>query len=138
MAATKKQLVPELRFTEFDNSWEIKKLGNVILKLDSGVSVNSIDEPINSIKEYGVLKTSCISGGKFYPNQNKKIINTDIGRAKLNPVKGSILISRMNTPQLVGESGFVEEDYKNLFIPDRLWMTSIDKKEGNAKLLRGL
>jgi type I restriction enzyme S subunit len=29
----------------------------------------------------------------------------------------------MNTPELVGECGYVEADYPNLFLPDRLWMT---------------
>lgn len=27
----------------------------------------------------------------------------------------------MNTPDLVGECGFVDNDYQNLFLPDRLW-----------------
>lgn len=27
----------------------------------------------------------------------------------------------MNTPELVGACGFVERDYNNIFLPDRLW-----------------
>ena len=131
----RKILVPKLRFKEFKGEWQRKKLGKIILKLDSGVSVNSVDEPISKLDEFGILKTSCISSGKFYPNQNKKIIEGDIKRAKLNPIKGSILISRMNTPQLVGHSGYIEMDYPNLFVPDRLWMTLIDVDSTNSKLL---
>lgn len=127
--------IPALRFPEFKGEWERKKLGEIILKLESGVSVNSIDNPIRNIDEFGILKTSCIFNGKFYPIRNKKIIAVDIERAKLNPVKDSIIISRMNTPQLVGESGYVKEDYPNLFIPDRLWMTTTDKRNTNSKLL---
>ena len=41
----------------------------------------------------------------------------------------------MNTPQLVGESGYVTLDHKNLFVPDRLWMASVDKEITNTKLL---
>jgi type I restriction enzyme S subunit len=33
----------------------------------------------------------------------------------------------MNTPNLVGESGYVAEDYPNLFLPDRLWQISFDE-----------
>jgi type I restriction enzyme, S subunit len=131
----KSKNIPVLRFKEFDGEWTNRKLGELILKLDSGVSVNSIDEPAESIDQFGILKTSCISSGKFYPEQNKKIIEEDLDRAKLNPVKGSILISRMNTPQLVGHSGLIEKDYPNLFVPDRLWMTIIDTKKTNPKLL---
>ena len=127
--------IPVLRFKEFNGEWINRKLGELILKLDSGISVNSIDEPVDRIDQSGILKTSCISSGKFYPEQNKKIISEDIVRAKLNPVKGSILISRMNTPQLVGHSGLIEKDYPNLFVPDRLWMIIIDEKNVNSKLL---
>ena len=40
----------------------------------------------------------------------------------------------MNTPDLVGESGYVGKDYPYLFIPDRLWMSKTNKK-GNVKWL---
>ena len=30
----------------------------------------------------------------------------------------------MNTPDLVGASGYVDKDYGNLFLPDRLWQTT--------------
>ena len=126
--------IPKLRFPEFSDSWEVKKLGDIILKLSSGVSVNSIDEPIKETGEYGILKTSCISSGKFYPTQNKKIVPNEVSKAKLNPLADTILISRMNTPQLVGESGYIDNDYPNLFIPDRLWMTEIGI-QNNAKFL---
>jgi hypothetical protein len=43
-------------------------------------------------------------------------------------VAGLVLFSRMNTPQLVGENAYVEEDHPGLFLPDRLW--AIRVKEG--------
>jgi type I restriction enzyme S subunit len=135
MGNIKKALVPKLRFDGFGDVWTKKKLGEVILKLDSGVSVNSVDERVESPEQFGILKTSCIFFGKFYPDQNKQIVEADITRAKLNPLKGSILISRMNTPQLVGHSGFIENDHPNLFVPDRLWMTSIDENCMNSQFL---
>nr|WP_315163574.1 restriction endonuclease subunit S [uncultured Flavobacterium sp.] len=127
--------LPSLRFPEFKNLWNCKVLSEIIIKLESGVSVNSTDQPVKSNTQFGILKTSCISSGKFYHNQNKTIVAEDLKRAKLNPVKDSIIISRMNTPLLVGESGYIDKDYPNLFIPDRLWMTIVDKKYTNSKLL---
>ncbi len=35
--------------------------------------------------------------------------------------KDTIIISRMNTPDLVGASAYVESDATNIFLPDRLW-----------------
>jgi type I restriction enzyme, S subunit len=125
---------PKLRFPEFTEEWEKKKLKDTIQNLDSGVSVKSFDEPVNDSSEFGILKTSCVVAGRFYPEQNKKILDDEVSRAKLNPIADRILISRMNTPQLVGECGYISRDYPNLFIPDRLWLAKTNENT-NAKLL---
>lgn len=118
--------IPALRFPGFEGEWEKKKLGDVIEKIESGVSVNSDDFPIQSANEYGILKTSCVSNGMFYESENKRIAKADLHKARLNPEKDSILISRMNTPLLVGENGYVSKNYSNVFIPDRLWLAKIN------------
>lgn len=104
--------------------WEVVILGSIIEKLKAGVSVNSVDEETGIYgHEFAVLKTSCVSGGYFYPSESKRIHPKDINQAKVNPSKDAIIISRMNTPALVGECGYVNENYKYLFLPDRLWQT---------------
>lgn len=104
--------------------WEVSPLGAFISSLEAGVSVNSVDKEKDVYAhDESVLKTSCVLGGRFLPEENKKILPRDIHRAKANPRKDSIIISRMNTPALVGESGYIARDYPNLFLPDRLWMT---------------
>ncbi|MEG4445232.1 restriction endonuclease subunit S [Microcoleus sp. AT9_B5] len=102
--------------------WDIKRLKDVIENLESGVSVNAENLPAQ-IDEYGILKTSCVNKYGFNPNENKTILPEEISRAKCSPRQGSIIISRMNTPELVGASGFVDKDYPKLFLPDRLWQT---------------
>jgi type I restriction enzyme S subunit len=52
----------------------------------------------------------------------KKIAPRDLWRVSLKPRADTILISRMNTPELVGECGYVEVDHEDLYLPDRLWM----------------
>jgi len=112
--------VPELRFPEFSEEWQVKKLGQLIESIESGVSVNSEDR--KKLKnETGILKTSAVSKGVFRPMEHKTILPAELVRSKLNPKKDSIIISRMNTPQLVGESGYVNRTYVDLYIPDRLW-----------------
>jgi type I restriction enzyme, S subunit len=108
----------------FPEDWPVVPLGILIGSLDAGVSVNSADRD-KDIFSHGksILKTSCVLAGKFDPEEHKSILPQDLYRAKLNPRKDSIIISRMNTPLLVGECGYVENDYPNLFLPDRLWMT---------------
>ncbi|MDP2193935.1 MAG: restriction endonuclease subunit S [Alphaproteobacteria bacterium] len=103
-------------------NWEKGCLSDLIKSLEQGVSVNSIDD--NNINETTplILKTSCVSARFFDPTESKKIHPKDLGKQKLNPVADSILISRMNTPALVGASAYVKKTYKNIFLPDRLWM----------------
>lgn len=113
--------------------WDVVPFSHFVEKLESGVSVNADDQPCGA-GQIGVLKTSAMYGGKFFPDQNKTVIYEDLNRVRVNPRKNRILISRMNTPNLVGESGFVDEDHPNLFLPDRIWMTKFrPDKEFAAK-----
>lgn len=120
-------LVPELRFPGFVETWEEKQIGFFISSLDAGVSVNSGDRPAFK-DEKSVLKTSCVTLGTFDLSENK-VVNepSEIFRLK-EPVKaGTIIISRMNTPQLVGANAFVTEDAPNVYLPDRLWAAKISE-----------
>ena len=125
---TEQMNVPKLRFGGFSGGLLVTRLSEIINKLESGVSVNSEDVPPNS-NENGVLKTSAIYAGSFNPEQAKVITDSsELQRARLNPKKDSIIISRMNTPALVGESGYISKDYPNLFIPDRLWQATVSSQ----------
>ncbi|MEZ0169505.1 restriction endonuclease subunit S [Microvirga sp. TS319] len=114
---------PRLRFPEFRGArqWEEKPLSEFVSSLDAGVSVNSGDRPATS-GEIGVLKTSAVTNGVFKPQENKVVFEqADIDRVK-EPVQGNtIIISRMNTPALVGANAYVKTGLENIFLPDRLW-----------------
>lgn len=112
---------PKLRFPEFDEEWKDRTLASVFAHLDAGVSVNSSDRPCEQ-GEMAVLKTSCVSSGVFNPTENKLVDDPiEVARLKEPVLNGTIIISRMNTPQLVGANAYVQGDYPNLFLPDRLW-----------------
>jgi type I restriction enzyme S subunit len=114
---------PRLRFPEFQNAgeWDESPLSKFILSLDAGVSVNSGDRPANET-EFGVLKTSAVTNGVFEPEENKVVFaENEQSRLKEPVCGGTIIISRMNTPALVGANAYVESGHENLFLPDRLW-----------------
>lgn len=102
--------------------WGSQPLSSFIERFESGVSVNSDDRPAQG-QEVGILKTSCVYGGRFKIEENKSVWSKDRKRVRVNPRAGSIIISRMNTPDLVGESGYVDQSYGHIFLPDRLWQT---------------
>lgn len=108
---------------EIPRHWELKPLKYIVKNLNSGVSVNSEDTPVASLNELGILKTSCVYGDEFRPIENKKILLNEYDRVKCQVQGDTIIISRMNTPDLVGSSGYVHTTYNNLFLPDRLWIT---------------
>lgn len=123
-AAMQQLLTGQRRLPGFSGEWKDGAFRDVVRSLEAGVSVNST----NDLAEPGmpcVLKTSALSGGIFLPNEAKAIVAADRGRACTNPKRNTILISRMNTPTLVGEIAYVEKDYDWLFLPDRLWMTQL-------------
>ena len=91
--------------------WAEKKVSDLIDGLVAGVSVRSRD---GDLSRPAVLKTSAVAGGRVDFRETKAIIAADVSRAKCAPVRDSIVVSRMNTPALVDESG--------VFLPDRLWL----------------
>ena len=100
--------------------WQVAPLSSRIASLDAGVSVNSEDRP-HGAGEIGVLKTSALSQGKFLPDQNKAVVASEVTFVREPVLGNSILVSRMNTPELVGESCYVSMPWPTLFLPDRIW-----------------
>lgn len=105
---------------EIPNSWDVLKLKYVIAFIESGVSVNASQSAAEEGK-IGVLKTSSVSKYSFRPEENKEVNLDELGRVSCPVRANTIIVSRMNTPELVGACGYVEQDYPNLFLPDRLW-----------------
>ena len=98
--------------------WDVGSLREAFPKLDAGVSVNS-DE--RAYSDYYILKTSAVRNGIVNIKEAKPVVRADYSRLKCSVKKGSIIISRMNTPAMVGECGFSVDGASNTFLPDRLW-----------------
>jgi len=120
--------------TQRNSIFPIVPLSEVISSLGSGVSVNS-ENRITKPGEFGILKTSAVTSGIFDPSEHKAILPEEVERAKCSPKRGSIIISRMNTEALVGASVYVDADYPNLFLPDRLWQTVITRADVSARFV---
>ncbi|RCI80401.1 restriction endonuclease subunit M/S [Brucella anthropi] len=117
-----------------DPEWPSVELGEIVEALEAGVSVNS-ENRTKLPGEIGVLKTSAVTSGIFNPDEHKAVLPEEVRRVKCSPRKGSIIISRMNTEALVGASAYVEDDFPDLFLPDRLWQTVITRPDVSAKYI---
>ena len=95
-------------------------MADLIARFDVGVSVNGGDRPAVE-DEFGVLKISAVTEGVFRPEENKVVDGIERDRANLNPKRGHLIMSRANTPELVGASAYIHTDHPNLFLSDKLW-----------------
>jgi type I restriction enzyme S subunit len=120
-------LTGRTRLPGFCSTWKSKRFADLVDGLEAGVSVRSAAEGVNGD---AVLKTSSVDRGAFIPSEAKPILLADVQRARCNPTAGCLIISRMNTPLLVGEVGYVEETRLDLFLPDRLWLVRPKRSAG--------
>ena len=105
---------------EVPEHWKTHRLKEIISKLEQGWSPNAATWPADK-GEYGVLKLSAISGGKFIESENKELAeHTSLGQLEVS--SGVLLITRSNTPSLVGECCPVNHvPYTNLIVPDLIF-----------------
>ncbi|EGR0791203.1 restriction endonuclease subunit S, partial [Vibrio vulnificus] len=82
---------------EVPKTWQDAQIGDYVSELVSGVSVNSYDKQ-KTENEIGVLKTSAVIGGNFYPEFHKTVKPEDTARVKTTVKENTLVISRMNTP----------------------------------------
>lgn len=129
--------------TEFKDSsvgcipkgWDVVTLKDLIKSMLGGVSVNA-DNRIKMSDELGVLKVSSVYKGCFIPHEHKTVLKEEEKRVKITPLKDHILFSRANTPERVGECGYVEQSCDDLFLPDKIWMIDVkDRKIVNVRWL---
>jgi type I restriction enzyme S subunit len=113
--------------------WFVHPLKRVIEKIESGTSVNAADYPAEK-GALGVLKTSCVYTGRFDWTENKTVNDEDLKRVSCPLRLNTLIVSRMNTPELVGATGLVDDAPDGIFLPDRLWQVYFDKQQSPAFL----
>ena len=114
--------------------WSIKPLKQIISSVEAGVSVNAEDREISD-DEIGVLKVSSVTYGTFKADEHKAILKTEIDKVLISPKKGKIIVSRANTPEFVGASAYVHQDYPSLFLSDKLWQLNVDENDFTTRWL---
>ena len=110
------------------DDWKVEKLGKYIKRLNAGVSVNT-DGSEAKEDEKAVLKLSAIGNGIFYPKKNKKVPDKEIDNIRISVQANNLLITRKNTPELVGNVCYINNDYPNLYLPDLAWQTEFYENE---------
>lgn len=98
--------------------WEETTLGKVIDGIETGTSVMAESRPA-APEEWGVLKVSAVSWGRFKPEENKAVPRSYSPRESEKVKEGDLLISRCNTMELTGAVVLVRETPANLMLSDK-------------------
>ena len=124
--ATLQELVEVARITwlatvqHFENLYaeHTTLLGDLLVAIEPGRSVVGSDRP-PSEGEYGVLRVSAVDPLGFQPNESKALLDQADFIPEYKVRAGDLLITRANTPALVGESCIVDQDFQNLMLCDK-------------------
>lgn len=110
--------------------WKILTIRRLIHSLDQGWSPIASNLPAEP-NEHGVLKLNAIKNGRFIPEENKALDTNAEIPSGISIHKGDVLITRANTPKLVGDVALAENDYPNLIFSDLIYRLKL----GTEKVL---
>lgn len=99
-------------------SGPIVKLGRFVRTIGQGSSPQAEDRHVES-GEWGVLKLSSVKSGVFIPSEHKALPPDAEHIPSLVPRRGDLLVTRANTPDLVGDTCAVRD------APDRLMLCDL-------------
>lgn len=100
-------------------NWTRVQLRELIDGFEAGRNLRAHGRPAAD-DEYGVLKVSAVSWGRFQPTENKALLPGDVPRSREFVRQGDLLISRANTTELVGAVVRVEGEHPRLMLPDKI------------------
>ena len=101
------------------SGWTECTLGQLINGFETGRSLQASGTPAQK-GEFGVLKISAVTWGRFQPEKNKALFPADRPLHHETIRSGDLLISRANTSALIGAPVLVDRDYDHLMLPDKI------------------
>ncbi|WP_438455712.1 restriction endonuclease subunit S [Vreelandella venusta] len=110
--------------------WEATELGNAISHIDAGRSPSCPDIPAPS-GAWGVLKVSAVHPDGFKEQETKIVEQVVFHNPQIEVKDGDLLITRANTPELVGLPCLVSTERDRLMLSDKT--LRLNFKEGQNK-----
>lgn len=109
-----------------EKGWTIQPCEEAVLDISSGTSYGGEDREFVSSDEIGVLKISAVTKGTFDPAEFKVVNQAQITKTLRFVKRGDFLFSRANTVELVAACCVVPQDFPRLFLPDKLWVLTLN------------
>jgi type I restriction enzyme S subunit len=99
--------------------WRLVPVSDFVSEFEGGKSLP--DEGSDVPGRARVLKISAVTSGKFDPTESKSVPSGYEPPAHHFVKPGDLLISRANTPELVGATAYVDECPPDTLLSDKLW-----------------
>jgi type I restriction enzyme, S subunit len=96
----------------------VSSLGDALISIEGGKSFMCSDTPASE-GAWGVLKVSAVRPDGFASIENKLVENLALVNRKYEVKEGDLLITRANTPELVGAACYVKSPQRKLLLCDK-------------------
>ena len=121
-----------------EKGWKIEPCEKVVFDISSGTSYGGDERAFVGSDEVGVLKISAVTKGTFDPTEFKVVNPAQITKTLRFVKRGDFLFSRANTIELVAACCIVQQDYVRLFLPDKLWVLTLNSQLVNSQFFNYL
>ncbi|HAZ60746.1 MAG TPA: restriction endonuclease subunit S [Gammaproteobacteria bacterium] len=119
---------------EIPAHWQSMRLRFLVRHLEQGWSPEAENREPGD-EEWGVLKLNAVSRGRFNQSAAKALPPDFAIRADLEVHRGDFLVTRSNTPSLVGDACFVEEARPHLMLCDLTYRLTLREEVIDGKFL---
>lgn len=110
-------------------------LGHCLVSVEQGWSPTADEAVRDSDDQWAVLKLSAVTGGTFRPTEHKTLQVCPGAYARYEVRAGDLLMTRANTPELVGDVVFVDSAPRRLLIPDLVYRLEYDLRKASGRYL---
>ena len=115
--------------------WKLITHNYVINKIEQGWSPQADSRPPSGA-QWGVTKLSSVKSGTFYPDECKALLDGDDPSKGLKVQADDFLISRANTPELVGDVCVVGDiGDRNIILCDLIYKVSYSDEVSNRYMM---
>lgn len=105
---------------EIPAGWDLIKLRWLTENIEQGWSPNADDREAAK-DEWGVITLSAVKNGDFYPEEHKALPSDTDPKPKYEIKPGDFLLTRANTPELVGDACLVRDTRDKLMMSDLVY-----------------
>ncbi|MEO3855760.1 restriction endonuclease subunit S [Acrocarpospora sp. B8E8] len=116
--------VLDLELDLLEDAYGFAPFRRSIVRIEQGASPQCDNVPAED-EEWGVLKVSSVKHGIFWPDENKRLPDEILPERRYEIKEGDLLITRANTPALVGATAVVQTTREKLLLCDKIFRVEV-------------